>query len=111
MLQVIGNINLPPGVNRWGPLAQGGLVGFLSVIFKALIIIGGIWTLLNIILAGYQFLAAGGKPDDIKNAWAKIWQSLIGLLFMAGAFVLAAIFGWMIFGDPTLILQPRLFGP
>lgn len=109
MLQIFGQINPPPGVAKWA--SQGGLIGFLSAILKVLIIFGGIWTLINIILAGYQFLSGAGKPEEISKAWAKIWQSLLGLLFIAGAFVLAAIFGKVIFGDWFAILQPRVYGP
>lgn len=111
MLQIFGQVNPPPGVAAWGTLAGGGLVSFLNATLRFLIVAGGIWTLLNVILAGYQFLSAGGKPDDIKNAWAKIWQSLIGLIFIAGAFVLAAIFGQIIFKDPMAIISPTLIGP
>ena len=109
MLQIFGQIAPPPGVSKWAN--QGGLIGFLTAILQTLIVLGGIWTLLNIILAGYKFISAGGKPEEISNAWAKIWQSLLGLLFIAGAFVLAAIAGQVIFGDPTAILKPKVYGP
>lgn len=109
MFQIFGQVNPPPGVARWA--ASGGLVGFLSALFRLLVVIGSLWTLLNIILAGYQFLSAGGKPEEMSKAWAKIWQSLLGLLFIAGSFVLAAIFGQIIFGDWTAILQPKIYGP
>lgn len=111
MLQtpIFGTVNPPQAVTKWA--SQGGLIGFLSAILQLLIVIGGIWTLLNIILAGYKFLGAAGKPDEISQAWAKIWQSLLGLLFIAGAFVLAAIIGQIIFGDPTAILNPKVYKP
>ena len=111
MLQIFGQVNPPPGVSRWGSLTSGGLVNFLNSILRLLIVIGGIWTLLNIILAGYQFLSAGGKPEEMQKAWAKIWQSLMGLIFIAGAFVLAAIFSLIVFGDWKVILRPQIFGP
>lgn len=109
MLQIFGQVNPPPGVAKWA--AAGGFIGFLSAILKTLIVFGGIWTLVNIILAGYKFLGAAGKPDEISQAWAKIWQSLLGLLFIAGAFVLAAIIGQIVFGDPTAILNPKVYKP
>ena len=83
-----------------------GLGNLLNVIFKILIIGGGLYTLLNVILAGYAFLGAGNEPKKIEGAWAKIWQSLIGLIFIAGAFVLAAIFGKIFFGRYDFILNP-----
>lgn len=108
---IVGSIEKPPGIAIWGDLTSGGLVNFLNAIFRLMIIIGGAWTLLNIIIAGYQFLSSGGKPESIQAAWAKIWQSLIGLLFVAGAFVLAAIFSQIIFGDARAIIDPKIIGP
>jgi hypothetical protein len=73
-----------------------------------LIVGGGIYALFNLVLAGYSFLGAGDDPKKVEAAWAKIWQTAIGLLFMAGAFVLAAIFGQLIFGDWSFILDPQI---
>ncbi|MBI4059098.1 hypothetical protein HY404_02535 [Candidatus Microgenomates bacterium] len=111
MINIFGEVNPPPGVSRYGSLQEGGLVDFLNNILLFLTIAGGIYTLFNIIIAGYQFLSAGGKPDDMAKAWAKIWQSLLGLLFIAGALVLGAIFGQILFGDPTILIKPKLFRP
>lgn len=108
---IFGNVPPPPGIANWGTLQGGGFVGFLNAILRLMIVAGGLWVLINIIIAGYQFLGAGGKPENVQAAWAKIWESLIGLLFIAGAFVLAAIFGQVIFGDPTAIISPRLVVP
>ena len=104
----------PPGVADYMDSSSGnvpGLITFLSNLLRLVIVAGGIYVLLNIVLAGFGFMSAGGDPKKIADAWAKIWQSLIGLLIMAGAFVLAAIFGWLIFHDPDFILHPILYGP
>ena len=111
MLQIFGTVDKPPGIKLWGDLAAGGFVDFLNSVLRLLIVAGGIWTLINIIIAGYQFISSGGKPESIQAAWARIWQSLIGLLFIAGSFVLAAIFGQIIFGRPDAIINPKLIAP
>lgn len=115
MIQIIGKIT-PPDVFRpdgYGPLTQtgGGLIGFLNNLVRLLIAIGGIWAFLNLILAGYGFLGAGDDPKKMTASWAKIWQSMLGLLFILGSFVLAAIFGYILFGDAKAILNPRIYGP
>jgi len=71
----------------------------------------GIYAFFNIIIAGYAFMSAGGNPEKIANAWAKIWQTLLGLVIAAASFVLAAIFGQLIFRDPNALLQLRIFTP
>jgi hypothetical protein len=53
-------------------------------------------------------MSAGDDPKKMEGAWAKIWQTAMGLVFMAGAFVLAAIFGTLIFGRWDFILNPTI---
>jgi len=71
-----------------------------------LITVAGVYALFNFILAGYAFLGAEGDPKKIEAAWAKIWQSALGLAIAAGSLVLAAIFGLLIFGRVDAILNP-----
>lgn len=87
----------------------GEVFGRLLNLFVQILIIGaGIYALINLILAGYSFLGAGDDPKKIEGAWAKIWQTLLGLAFAAGAFILAAIFGQLLFNDWGFILNPRI---
>lgn len=88
-----------------------GLIAFANNLLKLVIIIAGLFAFFNLIIAGFQFMTAGGDPKGINQAWSKIWQSLIGLLIVAASFLLAAIFGWLLFGDVMAILQPRIYGP
>lgn len=88
-----------------------GLPGFISNILKTVTVIAAVWSLINIILAGFQFVTAAGNPEEIKKATPKIWNSIIGLLIIVASYVIAAIIGWIFFGDPTIILSPKIFGP
>ncbi|MBU0572659.1 hypothetical protein KKH23_03010 [Patescibacteria group bacterium] len=108
-----GSINLPETIeNKYPGGVEGGAIGiFLNWTIKALIIGAGVYALFNLVLAGYAFMSAGDDPKKMAGAWAKIWQTLLGLAFAAGAFVLAAIFGQLIFGDPTFILNPTIPTP
>ena len=104
-----GQVNPPPGVAQYGGLE--GLSNFINNILKVLIVGAGIFAVFNLVFAGYGFLSAGDDPKKVAGAWAKIWQSLMGLAFAAGAFVLAAIFGQLIFGKADAILNPKLYIP
>lgn len=107
-----GIVSPPPGVIQYsGGDVTKGLPVFINNILKFLIIGAGIYSLINLVLAGYEFLGAGSDPKKIANAWGKIWQTLLGLAITAGSFVLAAIFGQIIFGDPKALLQIKIFGP
>lgn len=101
-----GQINPPEALQKFGDVSSGGLGVFLNLILKIMVVGAGIYAIFNFILAGYTFLSAGDDPKKIENAWAKIWQTAIGLAFAAGAFILAGIFGYLIFGEWDAILNP-----
>ena len=103
----IGTVTPPDSIVSLGSAdtAFGRLLGLASDLLLAA---GGIYALFNLILAGYTFMSAGDDPKKIQSAWAKIYQTLIGLAFLAGSFTLAAIFGQLIFGDWSALLAPTL---
>ncbi|RJR26046.1 hypothetical protein C4578_00190 [Candidatus Microgenomates bacterium] len=106
-----GDIAAPPGVDKHGAGFENGLMGFANTLLKLVILGAGLYAFVNIIIAGYTFLGAGGDPKKVEQAWAKIWQSLLGLTFVAGSLVLAGIFGYLVFKDPTAIINPKIYGP
>lgn len=106
-----GSIKQPEFITRYGGLEEQGLIKFFNNILRLLIAGAGLFAFLNIIIAGYQYMSAGGDPKGVSNATNRIWQSLLGLLLIVGSFVLAAIFGYLLFGDATAILQPKIYGP
>lgn len=107
---IIGCISPPPfitpGIDPTGKLT--GVMVFLNSLLRLLFVVAGLWGFLNLILSGFQFISAGGDPKKISAAWKKIWQSLMGLLIIVVSFLIAAIIGILLFGDPMAILQPTL---
>ena len=93
-----------------GTLGGQGLLVLLNNILKLVIVVAGVYSFINIIIAGYTFLSSP-EPKDIAKAWGRIYQSMYGLLIIAGSFVLAAIFGYMIFGNWSALLTPVIYGP
>lgn len=93
------------------PTDPSGLTILVTNILRLAFLGAGIWAFFNFIVAGYSFMSASGDPKKITAAWEKIWQSIIGLVVIVGSFILAAVVGWLIFGDPLFILRPRIFGP
>ncbi len=113
MANPFGPITKPEFIERYGELTgePGGLVKFLNNVLRLAIVAAGIFALFNLVIAGYGFMSAGGDPKGVQNAWNRIWQSLLGLVIILGSFVLAAIFGYLLFGEPMAILQPKVYGP
>lgn len=106
-----GSIKAPDALSQYDSSPAGAIGILIERIILLLIAGAGIYALFNFILAGYGFLSAGDDVKKVTGAWAKIYQTALGLLFVAGAFVLAAIFGQLIFNDPTFILHPRITTP
>lgn len=103
-----GTIEQPDATMIFGTVEGGALGRILQLVLNVLIIVAGIYALFNFILAGYAFLSAGDDPKQIQSAWAKIYQSIIGLIFAAGSLVLAALFGQLIFGDAMFLIRPSI---
>jgi len=106
-----GQVPPPPGVISFAGGQVGGIAILLNIILRTLIVIAGIYAVINLVLAGLSFISAGGDAKRIQDATAKIWQSLLGLLIAAGAFLIAAIIGQVLFGDPGALLRLRIFRP
>ena len=107
---VFGPIKPPPGVEKYGEGGAAGVSLFINNILKFLIVAAGVYAVFNLVIAGYGFMSAGDDPKKVAGSWQRIWQTRLGLAVAAGAFVLAAIFGKLIFGDYNALLQIRIFG-
>ena len=105
---IFGKIPLPEPLTNFGDVDEGGVGKLLNVIFRTIVAVSGVYALINLMIGGYEFMAAANDPKKVAGAWARIWQTFLGLAVTAGAFVLAAIFGQIIFGDATFILNPPI---
>lgn len=103
-----GSITPPKGLSGYSSNPGQALGQLLNLILRTLIVGAGAYALINLVLAGYSFMSAGDDAKKVEGAWAKIWQTLLGLAFAGGAFVLAAIFGQLIFGRWDFILNPSI---
>lgn len=105
-VSVPGNLSATYGTDpgpAFGKLIQFGL--------RAMVVGAGIYALFNLVLAGYAFMSAGDDSKKVSGAWSQISQTLMGLAFSAGSFVLAALFGELLFNDPLFLLKPTIPTP
>lgn len=105
---IFGRVGQPSALTTLGTVEEGAFGNLINLILKVLIVGAGLYALFNLVLAGYAFMSAGDDAKKVAGAWAKIWQTLLGLLFAAGAFVLAAIFGYLLFGNAGQLLTPTI---
>jgi hypothetical protein len=110
LFQFWGTVAPPPGVADYGDLASGGLITFVSNIIRIITIIAGVWSLFNIVFAGFTYITSANDAKGIEKAWQSIYMSLIGMIIIVAAFTITAIFSWILFGDATFILNPIIIG-
>lgn len=107
-----GAVKVPDKLNAiYGAEAGPAFGKLIQFGLRALVVGAGIYALFNLVLAGYAFMSAGDDSKKVSGAWSQISQTLIGLSFAAGAFVLAAIFGQLLFGRADFLLTPIIPTP
>lgn len=107
---LIGTVENPLP-SSYQSVAGGGLILFFTNIIRLVFVVAGIFAFINLIIAGFQYMSAGGDAKAVASAFARIWQSLLGLVLVVGSFALAALFGYLLFGDAGFILSPTIYGP
>ncbi|MBP7842964.1 hypothetical protein KA017_03085 [Candidatus Woesebacteria bacterium] len=108
--EIVGEIDVPKGVDLINSDVDGGIgiVLFISNMIRFVIILGGIWALINIILAAFLYLTGGGKADTHSKVSSKFTMSVIGLLLMIVAYTVAALIGLIFYDNPEFILSPKI---
>ena len=91
--------------------SAAGPVQFISNILRTVSIGAGIFAFINILIAGIQYIGSGSNPEQASTALRRINMSLMGLVIIVGANVIAAIMGQLLFGSWTAILNPQIYGP
>lgn len=113
----IGTIDTPPGVAQYQAAAEAetgadiGLIYFISNLIKIFAVVAGIWTLFNVVLAGYIYLTGSGDAGAHQKVQTQVTNSIIGLLLIVLSFTFGGLIGFIFFGDATFILSPRLPTP
>lgn len=111
---LIGRIDPPPGVDVWQDQVgddEIAIILFLSNIITLITIVAGIWTMLNFIMAGWIYITSSGDSSAGEKVATKMTNSVMGLAIVALSYTIAGIIGYLIFGDATFIINPKIQGP
>lgn len=106
--QLFGKINPPPGTPAGIDNPINILVQVLNIALTLIMIISSLFALVNFITAGFNYLQAGGDAKKIQSANDKIKWSAVGLLIVVISPVIAALVGYIAFGNPMAILKPTI---
>ncbi|MCJ7826541.1 hypothetical protein MUP56_02920 [Patescibacteria group bacterium] len=114
-------MKLLAAADLWGPKispptggyggAERGIVALLTNVLRLAFAAAGIFAFINFIIAGYQYMSAGGDAKALNAAWSRIWQSLVGLLIIVMSFALISLISYLMFGEAGFILNPKVYGP
>jgi hypothetical protein len=115
----IGGVS-PPGAIHTLNVAAGaqtdsegnniGIIIFISNLIRLFAIVAGIWAMFNLIMGGYTFITSMSDAGAMAKVQNSITMTIIGLAIIAGAYIIAAVIGALLFGDPNFILNPQLQG-
>jgi hypothetical protein len=109
-LSTIGTVTPPTNkIISDHPEGQLGLVYLLNQIVSLFYTIGGLLFFINLLLAGYQYLASAGDQQKILSAGKRITYSIYGLIFLVSSFVIAAIIGELLFDEPEALIKPTFW--
>lgn len=105
MLGLLGTIDNP---TKYTGNSGQGLFLFISNVFKLAGVVAAIILIFRIISAGYTYLSASGDPKKFQQASDTITQSILGMVIVASAFILAGLVGRL---TGINILNPTIYGP
>ncbi|MBU2592748.1 MAG: hypothetical protein ABH867_00110 [Patescibacteria group bacterium] len=92
--QPLGDIS---GIGPLGLEGGGDPAGILNTIVSNLLgfltICGGIWFIIQLILAGYNFISSQGDAQKIKDAQRQITNAFIGIAVVVSAIFLLSLIG------------------
>ncbi len=105
---VLGKVTPPinaPGFSSGTP--EEGIVRMINVVLQAVLIVAGLFTLANFILAGYHYIIAGGDSKKVSEANLSLTYTVVGLVLIIVTPLLAAIIGIVVFKKWDAILNPQ----
>jgi hypothetical protein len=105
MFGLLGTISNP---TTYTDTNGDALFHFISNVFNLAGVVAGIVLIVRLITAGYTYLSANGDPKKFQQASDTVVQSILGLVIVAGAFLLAGLVGRLTGID---VLNPVIYGP
>lgn len=110
---IFGTIKPPAAIAAYDAASGSniGLVFFVSNLIKLATVGAGLFVFFNLLSGGLEFISAGGDthvPDKVKD---KFLYSVIGLGIIVFSYVIIALISYILFKDPTYILNPTISGP
>jgi len=101
---IVGSFTPPAGIKS----SLNQTTSFISVIITLLVVVAGIFTLWQLITAGIDYINSSGDKTKVTQAGQKITTAIMGMVIIAGSFVIIALIGFLLYGDPGAFIYPTL---
>jgi hypothetical protein len=111
---IFGTLETPPGVDKIQETQAPGDIGllvFISRLIRIGTVISGLWTVGNLLLAGYTYASSKGDAAAHTKVRDIITLSAVGLMIIITSYTIAGVLGLLLFNDATYIINPKLVGP
>jgi len=95
----ITNKALPASANSAQAFAR-----YIGIIWKTLVIVGGLATLMYLIWGALDWIFSGSNPERLKRAKDKMFNGIFGLVFLALSYLIIKILSSI---TGLNILEPR----
>ncbi|OGG11249.1 hypothetical protein A2Z00_01225 [Candidatus Gottesmanbacteria bacterium RBG_13_45_10] len=86
-----------------------GVTNVISSIIGVMTLAACIWFLFQILVSGYEWIAAGSDTKQMESARTRITHAFVGLIIVVGAWSLLAVagqfFGFNTLIDPNQVIQ------
>jgi len=94
----LGTVGEGPGLGPFSNLPEptSVLSKIISIAIGVMTIGAGIFFLFQVIIAGYNYLSAGGDAKLIETAGKKITNAIIGLLIVVVAYAFLSLLGTLL---------------
>ncbi len=86
----VGQNNCPPGT-LCNPLKVTNFCDLLKVVLQAILIIGMPVAVVFLVIVGFKFILAQGKPEAIGIAQKNLLHTVIGIAIFLGAWTIAKV--------------------
>ncbi|MBU1085301.1 MAG: hypothetical protein ABII08_00415 [Candidatus Beckwithbacteria bacterium] len=73
------------------PAGSAGLTKYIAIVWKTLVIAGGIATLLYLAWGALDWIFSGSNQDRLKRAKDKMFNGILGLTFLALSYAIMKI--------------------
>lgn len=79
------------------PIAKySSIASFTDVIIPLMMILGGLASLIMLLLGAYKYLTSEGNPEKISKAQSTIIYAILGLFLIVASFILTKVIGWVL---------------